>query len=307
MFSPLSCGMAVSAMDNEKQPDKRATRLGDFFGGSDVIADFESQSPKLIRPQIDNSVDERTSDKKAKTLHKSLPDPKAAQAMKPSKKVAFADLPVIDEKPETTVVPKRHIEHKEVATSQLRDQSKSSRLAQHFEAYYKITLGRNKDIPVWRIKPAAFQENLAVLDEKQTCVLLWSLSGSDDRVPNKSEDQVDLIRKIVSKKFVKGIGGYTMSTSDEITVAYEFMPVSLAEIAASRKVRGPEMAYILKQVRHPELSCSNVLLDTSGQVKICTVTSFTYQSGILADFFTKGASTSVPMGRPIICSQDFGE
>ncbi|GKU09167.1 unnamed protein product, partial [Fusarium langsethiae] len=58
------------------------------------------------------------------------------------------------------------------------------------------------------------------------------------------------------------------------------MPVSLADVAASRKVRGSELAYILKQILggllylegrdmgNAELDCSNVLLDTSGEVKI---------------------------------------
>ncbi|KAK2666458.1 Serine-threonine/tyrosine-protein kinase, catalytic domain [Fusarium oxysporum f. sp. vasinfectum] len=256
MFSPLKYGVAVSAMDNEKQPDKRATRLGNFFAGSDVIADFESQSPKVIPPQIDTSGDERTSDKKAKTLLKSIPDipPKAQQVSKPPKRVAFAGLPVIVENPTAILGPKK--------------------AQRHFERYYKITLGRNMDVQLARTKPAAFEEKPPLLDEKQSSVLFWTLSGSE------SEEQVSVVRKIENRRFVKGIGVYTMPTPGEFTVVYEFMPVSLAEIAASRKVRGPELAYILKQILdgllyleehdigHPELSCSNVLLDTSGQVKI---------------------------------------
>ncbi|KAM5359394.1 hypothetical protein ACJA88_015100 [Fusarium oxysporum] len=296
MFSPLKYGVAVSAMDNEKQPDKRATRLGNFFAGSDVIADFESQSPKVIPPQIDTSGDERTSDKKAKTLLKSIPDipPKAQQVSKPPKRVAFAGLPVIAENPTAILGPKKQVEDNRITASLEHDQTKTNRLERHFERYYKITLGRNMDVQLARTKPAAFEEKPPLLDEKQSSVLFWTLSGSE------SEEQVSVVRKIENRRFVKGIGVYTMPTPGEFTVVYEFMPVSLAEIAASRKVRGPELAYILKQILdgllyleehdigHPELSCSNVLLDTSGQVKICTVTSFTYQSGILADLFTKG-------------------
>ncbi|KAH7228604.1 uncharacterized protein BKA55DRAFT_545680 [Fusarium redolens] len=242
-------------MDNEKQPDKRATRLGDFFGGSDVIADCESQSSKVIPPQIDTSGDERTSDKKAKTLLKSIPDipPKAQQVSKPPKRVAFAGLPAIVENPMAILGPKKHVEDNRITASLEHDQTKANRLERHFERYYKISLGRNMDVQLARTKPAAFEEKPPLLDEKQSSVLFWTLSGSE------SEEQVSVVRKIENRRFVKGIGVYTMPT-----------PVSLAEIAASRKVRGPELAYILKQV------------------KICTVTSFTYQSGILANLFTKG-------------------
>ncbi|EXA31036.1 hypothetical protein FOVG_17632 [Fusarium oxysporum f. sp. pisi HDV247] len=276
MFSPLSYGVAVSAMDNEKQPDKRATRLGAFFSGSDIIADFESTSPKVIPPQIDTSGYEPTADKKAKTLLKSIPDipPKAQQVSKPPKRVAFAGLPVIVENPTAILDPKKHVEDNRITASLEHDQAKTNRLERHFERYYKITLGRNMDVQLARTKPAAFEENPLLLDEKQSSVLFWTLSGSE------SEEQVTVVRKIENRRFVKGIGVYTMPTPGEFTVVYEFMPVSLAEIAASRKVRGPELAYILKQILdgllyleehdigHPQLSCSNVLLDTSGQVKI---------------------------------------
>jgi hypothetical protein len=99
------------------------------------------------------------------------------------------------------------------------------------------------DVQLARTKPAAFEEKPPLLDEKQSSVLFWTLSGSE------SEEQVSVVRKIENRRFVKGIGVYTMPTPGEFTVVYEFMPVSLAEIAASRKVRGPELAYILKQVR----------------------------------------------------------
>ncbi|KAG7404310.1 putative serine/threonine-protein kinase MRK1-like protein [Fusarium oxysporum f. sp. rapae] len=280
MSSPFYHGITVSVMDPVKQLDKRVTRLGHFLAGSGDIADFEVQSPKVIPSQKDSPSNQRTSDKKAKTLHKSLPQNKVPQVSKPPKKVAFADLPVIAENPETTIGPKEHIEDNVTATSSEHGQPGTSRLERHFEPYFKITLGRHFDVPVARAKPAAFEEKPAFLDEKQTGVFFWSLSGSE------SKDQVSIVRKIENKKFVKGIGVYTMPTPGEFIVAYEFMPVSLAEIAASRKVRGPELAYILKQILdgllyleeldmgHPELSCSNVLLDTSGEVKICTVIPF---------------------------------
>jgi hypothetical protein len=252
MFSPFYHGVTVSVMDNEKQPDKRATRLGDFFGGSGDIAVFEVQSPKVVPSEKDSSSNQRTSGKNAKTLHKSLPKPKAPQVLKPSKKVAFADLPVIDENPETAVGPKKHVEGNATTTSSEHDQPETSRLLErHFEPYYKITLGRHSDVRVARTKSAAFEEKPAFLGENQTSVFFWTVSGSDDRVPNKNKDkdQVAIVNKIVSKKFIKGIGVYTMPTPGKFIVAYEFMPLSLAEIAASRKVRGPELAYILKQVR----------------------------------------------------------
>ncbi|EXK79222.1 hypothetical protein FOQG_16168 [Fusarium oxysporum f. sp. raphani 54005] len=263
-------------MDNEKQPDKRATRLGAFFSSSDIIADFESKSPKVIPPQIDTSGYEPTAAKKAKTLLKSIPDipPKAQQVSKPPKRVAFAGLPVIVENPTAILNPKKHVEDNRITASLEHDQAKTNRLERHFERCYKITLGRNMDVQLARTKPAAFEEKPLLLDEKQSSVLFWTLPGSE------SEEQVSVVRKIENRRFVKGIGVYTMSTPGEFTVVYEFMPVSLAEIAASRKVRGPELAYILKQILdgllyleehdigHPELSCSNVLLDTSGQVKI---------------------------------------
>jgi hypothetical protein len=239
-------------MDPAKQPDKRATRLGDFFGGSGDITDLEIQTPEAIPSQKDSTSGQHTSDKKVKTLHKSLPQPKHPQVSKPSKKAAFADLPVIDEMPETVVGPKKHVEDNATTTLAEHDQPETSRLLErHFEPYYKITLGRHSDVRVARTKSAAFEEKPAFLGENQTSVFFWTVSGSDDRVPNKNKDkdQVAIVNKIVSKKFIKGIGVYTIPTPGEFIVAYEFMPLSLAEIAASRKVRGPELAYILKQVR----------------------------------------------------------
>jgi hypothetical protein len=289
----------VSVMDNEKQPSKRATRLADFFGGSGDMVDFELPSSKAIPPEKDPVSNLSKPDKEDKTFHRPPPDRKVPQVLKLSKKVAFADLPVIVENRETEVGPKEYVEQKEVVTSQQHDQFKNSHLARHFEAYYKITLGRNEDIPVCRIKSAAFQEDSAaiqkgaeVLDERQTCVLLWPPSGSDDSIPNPTDDQVKIIKKIVDKRFVRGMGAYEMLPSREptlayekpppreFTLAYEFMPVSLAEVAASRKIRGSELAYILKQILggllyleeldmgNAELNCSNVLLDTAGEVKI---------------------------------------
>ncbi|KAH7142398.1 hypothetical protein DER46DRAFT_640328 [Fusarium sp. MPI-SDFR-AT-0072] len=267
-------------MDNEKQPDKRATRLGNFFAGSDVIADFESQSPKVIPPQIDTSGDERTSDKNAKTLLKSIPDipPKAQQVSKPPKRVAFAGLPVIVENPTAILGPKKHVEDNRITASLEHDQTKTNRLERHFERYYKITLGRNMDVQLARTKPAAFQEKPPLLDEKQSSVLFWTLSGSE------SEEQVTVVRKIENRRFVKGIGVYTMPTPGS---CLNGAPNSYTFLLTWKILDG--LLYLEEHdIGHPELSCSNVLLDTSGQVKICTVTSFTYQSGILADLFTKG-------------------
>ncbi|KAI3573301.1 hypothetical protein IWW34DRAFT_887588 [Fusarium oxysporum f. sp. albedinis] len=267
-------------MDNEKQPDKRATRLGNFFAGSDVIADFEIQSPKVIPPQIDTSGDERTSDKKAKTFLKSIPDipPKAQQVSKPPKRVAFAGLPVIVENPTAILGPKKHVEDNRITASLEHDQTKTNRLERHFERYYKITLGRNMDVQLARTKPAAFEEKPPLLDEKQSSVLFWTLSGSE------SEEQVSVVRKIENRRFVKGIGVYTMPTPGSCLNgapnAYTFL--------LTWKILDGLLYLEEHDIGHPELSCSNVLLDTSGQVKICTVTSFTYQSGILADLFTKG-------------------
>ncbi|KAH7186345.1 hypothetical protein DER44DRAFT_859178 [Fusarium oxysporum] len=254
-------------MDNEKQPDKRATRLGNFFAGSDVIADFESQSPKVIPPQIDTSGDERTSDKKAKTLLKSIPDipPKAQQVSKPPKRVAFAGLPVIVENPTAILGLKKHVEDNRITASLEHDQTKTNRLERHFERYYKITLGRNMDVQLARTKPAAFEEKPPLLDEKQSSVLFWTLSGSE------SEEQVSVVRKIENRRFVKGIGVYTMPTPGS---CLNDAPNSYTFLLTWKILDG--LLYLEEHdIGHPELNCSNVLLDTSGQVKI-------------SDLFTKG-------------------
>ncbi|KAH7184451.1 hypothetical protein DER44DRAFT_816975 [Fusarium oxysporum] len=267
-------------MVNEKQPDKRATRLGAFFSSSDIIADFESKSPKVIPPQIDTSGYEPTADKKAKTLLKSIPDipPKAQQVSKPPKRVAFAGLPVIVENPTAILNPKKHVEDNRITASLEHDQAKTNRLERHFERCYKITLGRNMDVQLARTKPAAFEEKPPLLDEKQSSVLFWTLSGSE------SEEQVSVVRKIENRRFVKGIGVYTMPTPGS---CLNGAPNSYTFLLTWKILDG--LLYLEEHdIGHPELSCSNVLLDTSGQVKICTVTSFTYQSGILADLFTKG-------------------
>ncbi|EGU72965.1 hypothetical protein FOXB_16520, partial [Fusarium oxysporum f. sp. conglutinans Fo5176] len=267
-------------MDNEKQPDKRATRLGAFFSSSDIIADFESKSPKVIPPQIDTSGYEPTAAKKAKTLLKSIPDipPKAQQVSKPPKRVAFAGLPVIVENPTAILNPKKHVEDNRITASLEHDQAKTNRLERHFERCYKITLGRNMDVQLARTKPAAFEEKPLLLDEKQSSVLFWTLPGSE------SEEQVSVVRKIENRRFVKGIGVYTMSTPGS---CLNDAPNSYTFLLTWKILDG--LLYLEEHdIGHPELSCSNVLLDTSGQVKICTVTSFTYQSCILADLFTKG-------------------
>ncbi|KAF4964419.1 hypothetical protein FSARC_7654 [Fusarium sarcochroum] len=276
MFSPFYHGVTVSVMDNEKQPDKRATRLGDFFGGSGDIAVFEVQSPKVIPSEKDSSSNQRTSGKNAKTLHKSLPQPKAPQVLKPSKKVAFADLPVIDEKPEAVVGPKKQVEDNATTTSAEHDQPETSHLLErHFEPYYKITLGQHNDVRVARTKPAAFEEKPPFLDKNldknQTSVFLWTVPGPDNRLPNnnKDKDKLTIASNIVSEKFVKILGAYEMPKPGIFLVAYEFMPLSLAEIAASRKIRGPELAYIVKQVTRSWIA-------------------LTWQTNIQANFFTKG-------------------
>ncbi|KAF4425191.1 hypothetical protein F53441_14175 [Fusarium austroafricanum] len=279
MFSPLSFDVVVSAMESEKQPDKRATRLGDFLGGSDVVADFENQSLKAIPPHIGASGNERTSDKKAKTLLKSIPDiqPKAQLVSKPLKKVAFAGLPVIVENPTASLNPRKHVQVNKTAASPKHDtqsavphDSKSGRLERHFERYYKIALGRNMDVQLARAKPAAFEEKPPLLDKNQSSVLFWTISGPE------SEKQVSVVRTIENRRFVKGIGVYTMPTPGEFTVVYEFMPVSLAEIAASRNVHGPELAYILKQ--------SDILADlsTKGGQHFC---SYGTADNLLAGFW----------------------
>lgn len=263
MFSPFYYGVIVSVMDNQKQPGKRDTRLEDYFGGSGDMVDSKLPSSKAIPPEKDPAGNLSKSDKENKTFHRTPPDRKVPQVLKPSKKVAFAGLPVIVENRETEVGPKEYVEHKEVVTSEQHDQFNNNYLAQHFEPYYKLTLGRNDNIRIRRINSAAFQEDLAaiqegleVLDERQTCVFLWTLSASDDKILHKITDQVYIINK--NEKFVRLMGVYPASkksTSEDeapksygVTLAYEFMPVSLGEVAAFREIDGPELACILKQV-----------------------------------------------------------
>ncbi|EXM16491.1 Serine-threonine/tyrosine-protein kinase, catalytic domain [Fusarium oxysporum f. sp. vasinfectum] len=87
-----------------------------------------------------------------------------------------------------------------------------------------------------------------------------------------------MTKSIQDDHFVTPIAAYKSSTG--ITIAYELMAVSLLEVAICGDFEEPELVIILKQVvdglkyleqrgiGHPKLSCSSVLMNTSGQVKI---------------------------------------
>ncbi|RSL42079.1 hypothetical protein CEP54_015610 [Fusarium duplospermum] len=248
MGSTNERGMAVN---------KRNTRLGHYFG--------DDKPPNMTAPPDHVSTALSIPEKRAKTLSKSQPEIQPRTAPAPPKRVTFADLATIQEEAKTMANAEKQREDTGDTSSLTVARNEASLLEQHYEPYFNITLGRHMDLVVAGTKQAA-------PDPKQTSVILWNITGPSGR------DQVSVVRTINHKSFVRGLGVYP--TPEAFVVAYEFLPMSLLEIATSRKLRGPEMACILKQILDgllyleelnlglPELTCSNILLDTSGQVKI---------------------------------------
>ncbi|KAL6351734.1 hypothetical protein LRP88_14982 [Fusarium phalaenopsidis] len=274
MDSTNERGMAVN---------KRHTRLADYFADSEIIPGIQDKPTKMTAPQENVATDFTISGKRTNTLSKSQPEIQRKAPPVPPKRVTFADLPTINEETKSTANGEKHGENVEDTSSISVARNEVSLLEQHYEPYFVLTLGRHEELVIAATEQAA-------PDPEQTSVIFWNITGPSAR------DQVSVVRTINHKNFVRGLGVYP--TPEAFIVAYEFLPISLLEIATSRKLRGPEMACILKQVRasmtldvyglltctqkildgllyleelnlgHPELTCSNILLDTSGHVKI---------------------------------------
>ncbi|CAG2004190.1 unnamed protein product [Fusarium graminearum] len=245
--------MTKNVMDDKKQLDKRVTRLEDYFRDSDHVENWQSPSSNLKSPQKKSQGTGHVSNQSTEAV-KSVSDiqPNVPLALKPPKKSAFTGLPVIVENLTATLDTKKYKKTEEKAVSlghetgtAFPDKPRSNLVKQHFQKWREITLGKNKDIQWAKTRPAAFEEQPAFINEQYATVFLWTLSGPEPY----SDKQVSIIDEIDNEKFVKRIKTYPMPKLGDFTIVYEHMPVSLAEIAASRQVRGPELAFILKQVR----------------------------------------------------------
>ncbi|RSL95854.1 hypothetical protein BHE90_009559 [Fusarium euwallaceae] len=242
--------------------NKRHTRLADYFADSEIIQD---EPTKGTAPQEGISADLSISGKRKNTLSKSQPEILRKAPPVPAKRVTFADLPTINEETKPTENVEKHKENVGDTLSISVARNEVGLLEQHYEPYFDLTLGRHEELVIAATEQAA-------PDPEQTSVIFWNITGPSAR------DQVSVVRTINHKNFVRGLGVYPRP--EAFIVAYEFLPISLLEVATSRKLRGPEMACILKQILdglmyleelnlgHPELTCSNILLDTSGHVKI---------------------------------------
>ncbi|KAH6951138.1 kinase-like domain-containing protein, partial [Ilyonectria robusta] len=136
---------------------------------------------------------------------------------------------------------------------------------EHYRVFFRISLGSNKNIAVAQKRPATSSKNTQG-------ALLWNLSGPNAR------DEVAMVQSIKHENFVKALAVY--GAGDDLTVAFEFVPLSLQEVVVNRRLNESELACILKQVvngllyleqhdwGHPKLTCSNVLIDHGGHVKI---------------------------------------
>ncbi|KAH7229943.1 kinase-like domain-containing protein, partial [Fusarium solani] len=136
---------------------------------------------------------------------------------------------------------------------------------EHYRTCFRLSLGFNKNI-------AVAQKRLATSTKSTQGALLWNLSGPNAR------DEVAMVQSIKHENFVKALAVY--GEGDDLTIAFEFVPISLSEVVANRRLDESELACILKQVAngllyleqhdwgHSELTCSNVLIDHGGHVKI---------------------------------------
>lgn len=104
---------------------------------------------------------------------------------------------------------------------------------EHYRKCFRISLGFNKNI-------AAVQKRLATSTKDTQGALLWKLSGPNAR------DEVAMVQSIKHENFVKALAIY--GEGDDLTIAFEFVPISLSEVVANRRLDESELACILKQV-----------------------------------------------------------
>ncbi|RBR26539.1 uncharacterized protein FIESC28_00656 [Fusarium coffeatum] len=144
-------------------------------------------------------------------------------------------------------------------------------LRDHVDLGIKPKFGDNVVMVAYRITSYYRYKNHPV-------VFLWDVRDTD------AKDQVRIALRIDDEHFVKFIRGYQVSTG--FVIAYESFGVSLVEFAMCRGFEEPVLVCILRQIisgleyldqegiDHPKLSCSNVVVDASGQVKICMAISY---------------------------------
>lgn len=104
---------------------------------------------------------------------------------------------------------------------------------EHYRVFFRISLGSNKNIAVAQKRPATSSKNTQG-------ALLWNLSGPNAR------DEVAMVQSIKHENFVKALAVY--GAGDDLTVAFEFVPLSLQEVVVNRRLNESELACILKQV-----------------------------------------------------------
>ncbi|KAF4464313.1 hypothetical protein FALBO_8851 [Fusarium albosuccineum] len=129
---------------------------------------------------------------------------------------------------------------------------------EHYSDRYTVSLGFHKAIRVAQSRRVASGNNGSV-------ALLWDLSGND------AESELRMIQSIDHVAFVRCLSSY--GTGNNVTVAFEYMPLSLVEVLSNRRLEEREIACILKQVvdgllyleekgmGHRKLTSSNILID----------------------------------------------
>ncbi|KAF5652161.1 hypothetical protein FHETE_11456 [Fusarium heterosporum] len=134
----------------------------------------------------------------------------------------------------------------------------------HYHLSFYVTLGSNRDVMV------AYRRHGT--GSKPHMALLTTVYDAD------SKTEIGISQSIQHDNILSPTAVY--GEENELFVAYEFLPISLSEVIANRSLTAAELASILKQItsallyleRHglspTQLSCSDVLLDQQGNVKI---------------------------------------
>ncbi|KAG7402687.1 CTD kinase subunit alpha [Fusarium oxysporum f. sp. rapae] len=139
---------------------------------------------------------------------------------------------------------------------------------EHYKTFFTMIIGRSK-------VDAAYRRSNTygpVRDNGPKSAWLKEVSGEN------AEKQLQIAQSIGHENFVRQLAVY--EEREGFVVAYEFVPMSLSEVVANMNLSGSELATILKQVIggllyleqhglcHAQLTCSDILINHEGNVKI---------------------------------------
>jgi hypothetical protein len=150
----------------------------------------------------------------------------------------------------------------------------------HYEKLFKLQFGNSEYFTV--------AERTAVNPDESPVVIVKRVAGLEQH------DRIQMIRKIKHKRFLRPREFF--SDENACLVAFEFMPISIAEFAGHPLMNELRLASILGQVsralpliahadgvqvidglaylerssmQHGQLKSSNILVDATGNVKLC--------------------------------------